>query len=287
LEFVLDPQGKAGQIVGRHCGALLFLFLLFLALLLLHALEDSLDVCGGVLDVGEFESFVGFHLGEDELLDGGVGDEDRNAVFGEGVNVGIVGCDCATRCGCIEDDILGVALLGDVVLQAEVALLCVHLVSVQLHHLLAELWVQAALLHKDGKGAEPLHVLLGVLLCLVFDQLNHSFSQEVSQLGHEGAVLEGLSRDVQGNVFAIDHSLHEPEEAGEEHFFAIFFDEHSSGVEADLPAFLLHAVPFAVVFGDIEDGLQGERHVRSEVELVLVALASAGEKLEESLVLLL
>jgi hypothetical protein len=42
-----------------------------------------------------------------------------------------------------------------------------------------------------------------------------------------------------------------------------------------------------VVFGDIEDGLQGERHVRSEVELVLVALASAGEKLEESLVLLL
>lgn len=287
LQFVLDPQGEAGQVVGGHRGAVLFLFLLFLPLLLLHALEDAFDICGGVLDVGEFEAFVGFHLVEDELFDGGVGDEDGDAVFGEGVDVGIVGCDCATRCGSVEDDVLGVALLGHVVLQTEIPLLCVHLVPVQLDHLLAELWVQTALLHKDGKGAEPFDILLGVFLCLVFDQFNHSFCQEVSQLGHEGAVLEGFSWDVQGDVFAIDHSLHEPEEAGEEDFFAIFFDEHSSGVETDLAALLLHAVPFAVGLGNIENCFECQRHVRAEVEFVLVALASAGEKLKESLVLLL
>jgi hypothetical protein len=67
---------------------------------------------------------------EDELLNWCVGQQDRDTIFGERVDVGIVGCDGATRCGSVEDDVLRVSLLGHVVLQTEESLFCVQFVSV-------------------------------------------------------------------------------------------------------------------------------------------------------------
>jgi hypothetical protein len=67
---------------------------------------------------------------EDELLNWCIGQQDRDTIFGERVDVGIVGCDGATRCGSVEDDVLRASLLGDVVLQTEESLFCVQFVSV-------------------------------------------------------------------------------------------------------------------------------------------------------------
>jgi hypothetical protein len=106
--------------------------------LLFNSFENSLDVCGCGLNIGEFESFIGLDLIEDNFLEMGVGDEHRDAVLGQGVNIGIVNCSQSARCGRIEDDVLCILFLLDVILQAEVSLLHVDLVSVELRNLLLE-----------------------------------------------------------------------------------------------------------------------------------------------------
>jgi hypothetical protein len=164
----------------------------------------------------------------------------------------------------------------DVVLEAEEALLSVDLVSIQVDHVLLEVGVKAALFDESNEVLEPLHVLCRILLCFVLDKLDDSFGQEVLELCHERAVLEGLTGDVQRDVLAIHNTLHETQEVREEDVLAILFDENLLGVETDLSLFLGEAEALAVILRDVEDGLEIQRDIRVEMQLVLILFPTVG-----------
>lgn len=88
--------------------------------------------------------------------------------------------------------------------------------------------------------------------------------------------MEGLTGDVQRDVLAIHNTLHETQEVREEDVLAILFDENLLGVEADLSLFLGEAEALAVILRDVEDGLEIQRDIRVEMQLVLILFPAVG-----------
>lgn len=169
-----------------------------------------------------------------------------------------------------------VSFLLDVVLETEEALLSVDLVSIQVDHILLEVGIKTTLFDERSEVLEPLHILCRILLCLVLDKLDNPLGQEVLELCHECAVLEGLTGDVERNVLAVYNTLHETQEVREEDVLAILFDENLLGVETDFSLFLGEAEALAVILGDIEDGLEIQRDVGVEMQLVLILFSAVG-----------
>ena len=62
----------------------------------------------------------------------------------------------------------------------------------------------------------------------------------------------------------------------EEDVLAILFDENLLGVETDFSLFLGEAEALAVILGDIEDGLEIQRDVGVEMQLVLILFSAVG-----------
>lgn len=73
----------------------------------------------------------------------------------------------------------------------------------------------------------------------------------------------------------------------EKDVLAILFDEYLLGVEADLSLFLGETKTLAVILRDVEDGLEVQRDIRVEMQLVLILLPAVGQELKESVVLLI
>lgn len=88
--------------------------------------------------------------------------------------------------------------------------------------------------------------------------------------------MEGLTGDVQRDVLAIHNTLHETQEVREEDVLAILFDENLLGVEADLSLFLGEAEALAVILRNVEDGLEIQRDIRVEMQLVLILFPAVG-----------
>lgn len=88
--------------------------------------------------------------------------------------------------------------------------------------------------------------------------------------------MEGLTGDVQRDVLAIHNTLHETQEVREEDVLAILFDENLLGVETDLSLFLGEAEALAVILRDVEDGLEIQRDIRVEMQLVLILFPTVG-----------
>jgi hypothetical protein len=97
--------------------------------------------------------------------------------------------------------------------------------------------------------------------------------------------LISLSRDIERQVLAINHTLDEPQVTWEE-LLTVGLDQDLPGVEMDLGLILWHSHLLAVAAWHVEQGLDCQGHISRVVQLILEGDLRVGDLLIEALVLI-
>ena len=102
---------------------------------------------------------------------------------------------------------------------------------------------------------------------------------------HDGRTLYRLTGDIQGQIFAINHTLDETE-VGREELLRLLKDEHLARVESHLPLNTPLEEATLALSWDEEDAVQIDRYVGREVNLEQWLISLQGQLAVEVLVLL-
>ena len=132
------------------------------------------------------------------------------------------------------------------------------------------------------EGLEFLRIGLRLLL----EHLDHPLADHAAELPHQRAVLHGLAGNVQRDVGAIDHSLHEAHPIRQQ-ALRRGIDQHLLAVERDRRLGLVHADPLHVLVGHEDQRVDRDRRVGGEMQAVGRVVVGVAGEFVEGLVLLL
>mmetsp|Transcript_18093 Transcript_18093/g.30891 ORF Transcript_18093/g.30891 Transcript_18093/m.30891 type:complete len:540 (-) Transcript_18093:58-1677(-) len=239
-------------------------------------------------DALELLVIVVLHLLDHVLVDGVDEVEDLEPLLLEGLDEGRLGDGGSALAGDVVDVLLALLHPLDVVLEGDEVL--ATLGGVESEEVGELLPVGGVLVDSELEVLGELLVELLVVLLVLGDLGEHleALLDDVLLDDLEDSVLlQGLSRDVQGQVVGVDDSLHEGEPLGDE-VLAVVHDEDSSHVELEVVLLLL-------VLEEVEGSALGHEEEGGELELALdaevldgkVLLPVVGEALVEADVLVL
>ena len=127
--------------------------------------------------------------------------------------------------------------------------------------------------------------LLRISFRLLLEHLDHPLGDHGSDFPDQGAVLHRLARNIQRQVGAIDHSLHEPHPFRKQTLrFGV--DQHFLAVEGNARLEFVHTEALHVFRRHEKQGVDRDRRVRGKVESELGLIESLGLELVERLVFL-
>lgn len=170
LQFILDPKRKWSEIIFRNTSFVLLF--VFVSLFFFGSFKCSFDSLAFSFDVGKLETLVCAHLLEDHVFKVSGGNDNWNSSLWERVDIGVVFCCQSAGWGDIKNAILSRFFLRNIVLNAEVTLLGVELVSVQINNVIFEILAHATLLDVHRKSRKPFVVLLRIFFGLIFKLLD-------------------------------------------------------------------------------------------------------------------
>ena len=273
-EDVLEALGKT---------LVLLLLLLTFSLLLLGLLE--LEVLG---DVDQLTAVELLQLGESVLVNGVNEEQNLEVLLLEGVEEGRLGNSLDRLASDVVDLLLVLRHAGDVVGERGVLVTTLGgLVAEELGEGGAVLGVFVDTeLDVLGEGRVELVELLTVLGDLS-EELKGLLDNVLLDDLHDLVLLQGLTRQVEGQVLRVDNTLDEAEPLGDK-VGGVVSDEDTADVELDVVLGLLGLEEVeGSALGDVEDGTELKLTLNGEVLDSKVVLPVVGERLVEGSVLLL
>ena len=126
-----------------------------------------------------------------------------------------------------------------------------------------------ALLQEHAHLAVPLDVLLRLLLRALAEELEHALGDDIPEPADQVAILQRLSRDVEGYVLAVHDAAHPTHELRQQ-TPRVLLDQHPSAVQREAALVAVELLPREPSFGVIRRGEEErsnrQRGIRGEVK---------------------
>jgi len=165
LQLIFDPEREWCDIVFRNR---IFRLYVLLFLLFFDSFQTSFDILTWSLNVREFQAFIGADLIENNLFYVSTGNKNWDSFFGQRICKRTILSCCSIWRNHIKNDILGIFLLGYIILETEISILGIQLISIQINHIFFEIWIDTSFFNENTKVIIPNIISIWILFSLIF-----------------------------------------------------------------------------------------------------------------------